>query len=212
MGVPREIAMHQILSAAEVVFGRVGFSGASMAVIAREAHLPKANIHYYFGTKESLYRSVLENTLTDWLADAELWLTPARTAREGLRGYVLTKMAFSRDRPDASRLFAHEVLQGAEHIRPYFMTRLKEHVGLIGRTLAVWAERGQIQPVDPPHFMFSLWAMTQAYADMSAQMAPVLGKEKLTHEDFDRGARTILGLLMNEPSCDKAVEPVAEKT
>ncbi|GBQ51720.1 TetR/AcrR family transcriptional regulator [Acidomonas methanolica] len=201
---PREMAEAQILEAAELEFGRSGFDGASMAGIARAAGLPKANLHYYFGTKEALYRAVLENTLTDWLADAELWLTPARAAREGLRGYVLAKLVFSRDRPHASRLFAHEMLQGAHHIRFYLSTTLRAHVALIGRTFALWAQRGQMHKVDTPHFMFALWAMTQAYADMSAQMAAVLDRPALLPEDFERGAATILGLLLNEPSLGMA--------
>ena len=46
-----------ILAAAERVFAGAGFSGATMAQIAAEAGLPKANLHYYFGSKETLYRA-----------------------------------------------------------------------------------------------------------------------------------------------------------
>jgi len=40
-----------ILAAAEQVFARAGFQGATMAEIALAAGLPKSNLHYYFGTK-----------------------------------------------------------------------------------------------------------------------------------------------------------------
>ena len=39
-----------ILSAAEKVFACAGFGGATMAAIAVGSGLPKANLHYYFGS------------------------------------------------------------------------------------------------------------------------------------------------------------------
>ncbi|OZA01080.1 MAG: TetR family transcriptional regulator, partial [Rhodobacterales bacterium 17-64-5] len=45
-----------ILQAAEKVFAEAGFGGATMQLIADMAGLPKANLHYYFATKEDLYR------------------------------------------------------------------------------------------------------------------------------------------------------------
>ena len=43
------------------------FNGASMQAIAEAAGLPKANIHYYFGTKEGLYVSLLNRILDEWV-------------------------------------------------------------------------------------------------------------------------------------------------
>ncbi|GBR37717.1 TetR family transcriptional regulator [Neoasaia chiangmaiensis NBRC 101099] len=199
MGIPREIAVPRIMSEAERIFGRHGFAGASMVEIARASQLPKANVHYYFGTKEALYRAVLENTLSGWLADARHWLSPHRTASEGLRGYIAAKLAFSRDHADASKLFAHEILRGGEHVHTYLTTTLRMHVDLIGETLAIWAGRGEIRAVDPPYFIFSLWAMTQFYADMNSQITAVLNGEV----DFDRATGTILGLLLHGESPER---------
>ena len=51
----------RILKAAEKVFAEAGFGGATMQLIADMAGLPKANLHYYFPTKEALYRQVVQN-------------------------------------------------------------------------------------------------------------------------------------------------------
>ena len=59
-----------ILETAERVFALSGYQGASIAHIAREAGLPKANVHYYFKTKLDLYRQVLEQILDDWMEEA----------------------------------------------------------------------------------------------------------------------------------------------
>ena len=60
-----------ILPAAERVFARYGFRGTTMQQIADAAQLPKANLHYYFGNKQTLYLRVLEGILQDWLAPLE---------------------------------------------------------------------------------------------------------------------------------------------
>ena len=62
-----------ILDAAEKVFAEAGFGGATMQLIADVAGLPKANLHYYFPTKESLYRQVVENIFTIWLEAADVF-------------------------------------------------------------------------------------------------------------------------------------------
>ena len=49
-----------ILQAAEKVFAEAGFGGATMQLIADMAGLPKANLHYYFTSKEELYRKVVQ--------------------------------------------------------------------------------------------------------------------------------------------------------
>ena len=39
-----------------------------MAAIADAAGLPKANLHYYFGSKQALYRTVPYRTVPYWAA------------------------------------------------------------------------------------------------------------------------------------------------
>jgi len=53
----------QILDAAEQVFARVGFYGATTQEIAEASGVTKAMIHYYFDSKEKLYRAVLDRIL-----------------------------------------------------------------------------------------------------------------------------------------------------
>src|ERR687884_1733799 len=58
----------RILAAAERIFAEKGYEGATTAAIAAAAGLPKSNLHYYFPTKEAVYRAVIDETLRLWLA------------------------------------------------------------------------------------------------------------------------------------------------
>lgn len=53
---------YTILQAASKVFVKHGFEGATMQMIANEAGLNKALLHYYFRNKEKLFESVFEET------------------------------------------------------------------------------------------------------------------------------------------------------
>ena len=91
-----------ILAAAEKVFARAGFGGATMAAIADASGLPKANLHYYFGSKKDLYRAVLTHILSDWLEPIAC-ITKGAEPRAAIEQYIRAKMALSRLRPDGSK-------------------------------------------------------------------------------------------------------------
>ncbi|MDD2877770.1 MAG: TetR/AcrR family transcriptional regulator [Acidiphilium sp.] len=185
----------QILAAAERVFAEAGLAGATMAQLAAACGLPKANLHYYFGTKEALYTEVLQTILTLWL-DAADAIHPAASPRAALTAYISAKMAHSRTRPYASKVFANEVLHGAVHLRSYLGLELRRKVDEKAVVIEGWITRGLMDPVDPRHLFFLLWAMTQTYADFDAQMAAVLAVPSLGSADFAVGEALILRLVL----------------
>jgi len=192
----RQVSVEQILAAAEDVFAEHGFEGATMAQLAAAAGLPKANLHYYFGTKERLYRAVLEGILALWLEDAAAWITPDRHPAEGLAGYVRAKMAHSRTRPQASRIFAGELLRGAPRIMHYLGLELRRRVAELAPVIARWSAAGLMDPIHPVHLLFNIWAMTQTYADFDVQIRAVLGKVVVDDAEFATATETVVTLVL----------------
>jgi TetR/AcrR family transcriptional regulator len=192
----RQASVDQILAAAEGVFAQYGFEGATMAQLATAAGLPKANLHYYFGTKERLYRAVLEGIMAMWLEDAAAWITPDRHPAEGLAGYVRAKMAHTRARPQASRIFAGELLRGAPRIMRYLGLELRRRVEALAPVIAGWSDAGLMDAIHPMHLMFCIWAMTQTYADFDVQIRAVLGKVALDEAEFAVATETVVKLVL----------------
>src|SRR3546814_5509638 len=81
---------------------------ASDLAIAKKAGLPKANVHYYFGTKEALYAAVLEDILGLWLGELDR-ITEERDPATALGDYIRAKVRLSRERPLASKVYANEI-------------------------------------------------------------------------------------------------------
>jgi TetR/AcrR family transcriptional regulator len=184
-----------ILRAAERVFARTGFEGATMADIALESGLPKANLHYYFGNKRDLYRAVLDAVLHDWLAPLSA-ITPEADPREALSRYVRLKIELAAERPDASRVFANELLHGAPVVLDLLRTDLRNQVQDKATVIDGWVAAGRMAPVDSTHLFFSIWAVTQTYADFDVQVRAVLGRDKLTPDDHQRATDHVVTLVL----------------
>lgn len=192
----RQTSVDHILAAAEKVFSSHGFEGATMTQLAAACGLPKANLHYYFGTKQRLYQAVLEGILALWLEDAAEWIVLERHPADGLAGYVRAKMAHSRLRPHASRIFAGELLRGAPHIMMYLGIELRNRVVELASVIEGWSARGLMDAVHPVHLLFNIWAMTQTYADFDVQIRAVLGKVSIDDAEFVVATETVVALVL----------------
>lgn len=186
---------NRILAAAEKVFARAGFGGATMAAIAMASGLPKANLHYYFGSKDVLYRAVLARTLGDWLAPAQ-GITAEAAPRAALEQYIRVKMALSAQRPDGSKVFANEMLNGAPVVKNILTTELRPLVVEKTAVIQGWIDAGRMAPVDATHLFFTIWAATQTYADFDVQVCAVLGRKALSKKDHVRATEHVVSLLM----------------
>jgi TetR/AcrR family transcriptional regulator len=192
----RRMSVDHILAAAEKAFSSHGFDGTTMIQVAAACGLPKANLHYYFGTKQRLYQAVLEGILALWLDDAAEWITPERHPAEGLAGYVRAKMRHSRLRPHASRIFAGELLRGAPHIMMYLGIELRNRVMELATVIDGWSADGLMDPVHPVHLLFNIWAMTQTYADFDVQIRAVLGKVSIDDAEYAAATETVVTLVL----------------
>jgi len=185
----------RILAAAEQVFAGAGFAGATMAAIAEVAGLPKANLHYYFGAKEDLYRAVLAHTLQDWLVPTQV-IKPEADPRTAIEAYIRAKMALAMQRPHASRVFANELLHGAPVVKQLLETDLRTLMLAKTEVIAQWVRNGRMAPVDPVHLFFTLWAATQTYADFEVQVCAVLGQAEFSAIDQTRATEHVVSLLL----------------
>lgn len=164
-----------ILDAALEVFSAYGFRGATVDQIAVKAGMSKPNLLYYFRRKQDIYVAVLERTLGDWLEPLRR-LDPLGEPLIEIAGYIRAKLAISRDKPEASRLFANEILHGAPAIEGFLKGQLRALVDEKAAVLRNWAAAGRLAPVDPYHLIFAIWATTQHYADFDVQVRAVLGE------------------------------------
>ncbi|MEO8669370.1 MAG: TetR family transcriptional regulator C-terminal domain-containing protein [Bauldia sp.] len=185
----------KILSAAVRIFAAKGFDGTSIAEIANLAGLPKANVYYYFKTKQAIYRTIIAGLILEW-DKALAHLTEERHPADALADYIRAKLDFSRRHQLESKMFANEAVHGGR----FLSRRDRAHMQAItvekAKIFKAWAKAGKMDPVDPMHLFIMLWATTQFYADSDILAANALETRRLGARDFDKAAEVIIAVIL----------------
>lgn len=184
-----------ILDAAKKEFVVNGFQGASIKSIAERAGIPRANIHYYFEDKADIYRQLLDGILDTWNSGYDT-LVAESTPKEALTSYIRSKIMYSKIDPDASRIFASEIIHGAPILSDYLSNEFKLWIQLKVKVIETWIEKGLMDRVNPHHLIFLIWSATQHYADFNVQVLAGLDKDKMTDDDFEEVVESLTKLIL----------------
>jgi TetR/AcrR family transcriptional regulator len=122
-----ERSREAILAAGERLFAERGYDGASLNDIAAEAGLSRGTPSYFFGSKEQLYREVIERTFAAREAATRAAFEPLHAwaegdgGLEGLRSALTAAaegyMGFLAKRPSFVKLVMREELAGGTWMR-----------------------------------------------------------------------------------------------
>lgn len=185
-----------ILDAALQEFSAHGYKGATIKKIADRAGLPKANIHYYFKSKLELYGAVLSDIIETTNA-AFGQIKSDDDPAQALVRYVRVRMEFAKNSPQASRIFASEIISGAPYLGAYLQQDLRQWVNDKVNVLSDWINQGKMGNIDPYHIIFLIWGSTQFYADSAVQAQSVLGKTRLDNLDFVKATHSLIKMILN---------------
>lgn len=187
--------VEKILLAAEKIFADKGYGGTAMGDIAEYAELPRSNLHYYFSTKDELYRAVLLDLLDVWKQDAqcfELFDDP----RVVLSSYIRAKMNHSRTRPHGSKVWANEIIHGAPMLGETLDDSLYTWAKMKEAKIRQWVEDKRILTVEPSALLYMIWASTQHYADFSHQVGVLNDHQPLSDVQFERAVQTVTAVIL----------------
>ncbi|WP_120497627.1 TetR/AcrR family transcriptional regulator [Kiloniella sp. EL199] len=184
-----------ILKAAESVFAEYGFRGATTSMIAERAKIPKASLHYYFPTKQALYRQVVDNIFNIWLQAADSF-DDCDDPVEALTRYIEKKMDISRENPMGSKVWANEIIRRAPVIQDYLETTLKDWTESRVSVIQRWIDQGRINPVDPYYLLYMIWATTQHYADFNHQIETLNGGTPLSDKQYQTAKDNAIEIIL----------------
>ncbi|MBK8048025.1 MAG: TetR/AcrR family transcriptional regulator [Anaerolineales bacterium] len=117
----------RIVESARNVFAARGFEGVSLRDIATQAGVTHGLLRHHFGSKEDIWRAVIDTCVADYLAELAPLLadaeqqgcTPAEMLKAGARLLILTAAS----QPDMTRLLLHEGMAGGPRLA-YFMEQI----------------------------------------------------------------------------------------
>jgi AcrR family transcriptional regulator len=179
-----------ILAAAMQEFARHGMGGARVDRIALRARSNKRMLYYYFGGKDQLFQTVLEQTYADIRrAEQSLNLLDA-SPESGVRRLVALTWAYYLDHPEFLTLLNNENLQQAKHLKR--SKRIREMNSPLIETLAELLRRGQRsgvfrRGVDPLQLYISIAALAYFYLSNRYPLSTVFGRD--LYSPAERSAR-----------------------
>ena len=191
----RQARRRRIQEAARTVFAERGYGGASIELIARAAQLSVGAIYLYFRSKEDLYVSLIEDTLTVFdvemaqvreTADVtrrlkETWNILVRWAEKDAEGpRILRLLAQPAIRPQLSDEVVATVSAG--------LSRVQDH---IGACIADGIHAGVYRHVNPREIADLAWSVLLGSLDAN-EMQANLG---LQGESLARRADRALALV-----------------
>lgn len=185
----------KILEAAQEEFILQGYKGATVQSIADRAGLPKANILYYFKNKENIYHAVLEHTLDMWdkgIGD----ITPEDGPKKAIEKFIASKVKMSFQHPGSSKIYAMEIIQGAQHLKEFARTYLRKWVREKAALFQKWIDNGEMADIDPYNLIFLIWSTTQHYADFETQILTVMNRADYEEEDEQQVTRFLTDFIL----------------
>ena len=168
-----------ILKAATLVFERDGFLGARMQVIADEAGISKASLHYYFRTKEKLFDRIFDDytasivpLLSTWEDGTDDWQAKVRHFVKGLM------QLFS----ESSLLFmAQELHRDPKNLEPRMAKRRQGPNPFITYYEGLRA-KGLVRDTDPRTLLVAMQSIC-AYPSMNPKM--LAGSLRMNSKEYN---------------------------
>ena len=99
-----------ILDAAERLFARQGFTATTIKQIGKEAAVNPALLYYYYDSKETLYRAMLQRILGQLLARGTDAIERATTHADRIRAFVRAQVKLLGEHPHFPQLLVRELV------------------------------------------------------------------------------------------------------
>lgn len=99
-----------ILDAAERLFARQGFTATTIKQIGKEAAVNPALLYYYYDSKETLYRAMLQRILGHLLARGADAIDRAATHADRIRAFVRAQAKLLGEHPHFPQLLVRELV------------------------------------------------------------------------------------------------------
>ncbi|MBN2366973.1 MAG: TetR/AcrR family transcriptional regulator [Calditrichaeota bacterium] len=153
----------KILKAAREIFIRDGRDGARMEEIARHAGLNKALLHYYFRSKEKLYRMVFQKEFQQVVSDLFQSLEPDLIFRDFLLSFINNYINRLQQHPHIVGFLLWEIRRGGEDFSVTIKNILLQNDGFLPegiiKKINHAIQKKEIRALDSRHLFMNLIAM-----------------------------------------------------
>lgn len=152
-----DVTRTRILDAAEEVFGRRGYHGASIVEITRQAGVGLGTFYLYFPSKLDIFKHLLRTRQAEFIQETRRAAEGATDQREVIQSAFRAYFDWMSERPNLLRMFRE-----AEFVDPSLLAELyrapaKAFMDRLIRAM----EHGYVDRLDPEVLTWCLMGMTE---------------------------------------------------
>jgi len=188
-----------ILEAAAREFAEYGVDGARTDAIAREAHVNKALLYYYFKDKETLYGAVLDDAFSGLKNTVFRVLDSDLPSRQKMLAYVGAYFDFIASNQLYPRLMQREMMRAREghsqHIDKVIKNYIQPIFLRVSELMRQGIADGEFRSVNPVHFVPSMVAMIVFYFSSAPMMQKIVGFNPLTPQRIAERRAAVLDFI-----------------
>ncbi len=147
-----------IFDAAEVVFIEKGFDGARMQEIAEKAGINKALLHYYYRTKEKLFKAIFERVFSLFIPKILAFMESDIPLFEKIELFVHSYLDFILRNPYVPNFIINELNRNPDNISEMFggVIQKVDAFGKFSGLIKQEVEKGAIRPIEPEQLIVNM--------------------------------------------------------
>jgi len=149
----------KIFLAAQRVFQKKGFDGARMQEIADEAGINKSMLHYYYRSKEKLFRRVFQAGAANIFPSLMMILESDFPLRQKVEEIVDFYYSIFRTNPFLPAFVVHEMNRNPKQFREFIMSLNIRIPKKFSEQIKSEVEGGRMMPLKPHHFLMNVVSM-----------------------------------------------------
>jgi TetR/AcrR family transcriptional regulator len=179
-------AKAKIIAAAEALFAERGFSETGIRDITRKAGVTSAMVPYYFGSKEGLYRSILETAVTTIRGLIAEAIESEEAFPDKLERLIEAELTYITSHSQLARILFRELLAGGDHILAIFQKFPLNNYQLMRQVVADGVRRKELRHVDIDLAPISLMGMVVVFQVFRPIITRVLGTQTYDEQFIKR--------------------------
>jgi len=190
-------ARAKISAAGEELFAARGYAGTAVRDIAEKAGVNAAMIHYYFRSKEGLYRAILESAASRVRAMLVETTGGDLSTRDRLARFVEAYAAYILSHPNLARILYREMLAGGRQLIKVAQKYAVTNYTILRETMAEGVRRGELRKIDIDLAPVSLMGMVVVFQLIRPIVAVVLGASEYDKRFIKRLSAHTVDLFLN---------------
>ncbi len=148
-----------IKETAKRIFFQKGLLNATTQQIADEAGVNRALIHYYFRSRDQLFRTVLEEAVNETRNKVDSIFNSEESFKVKISKYLDVFIDRNAEFPYIQNFIITEIMQDPEKMKEHFSRKRNHMLKHIVPLLKKEIETGSMEPIDPEHFIVNMMSM-----------------------------------------------------